>query len=112
METASQIDSTEVIKEDSTDLQEEMESATSEEIQLAETPDDYSSYPELAAQDIFQPSDFTGHLITDNPGTRVFIFKEGETQAYKTVFIKNNQRLKVIDLVNHELLMNEQIDPS
>ena len=86
------------------------ESATDSEIQTADTPTDYSEYLELSSQDIFQPEDYTGHVITDNPGTRVFIFSQDGTQTYKVIFVKNEQRLKVIDLINNELIMDNSIN--
>ncbi|HJH01676.1 MAG TPA: hypothetical protein K8W25_05340 [Aerococcus urinaeequi] len=86
------------------------ESATDSEIQTADTPTDYSEYLELSSQDIFQPEDYTGYVITDNPGTRVFIFSQDGTKTYKVIFVKNEQRLKVIDLINNELIMDNSIN--
>lgn len=80
-----------------------------EELENSEAVSSLENYEELSSQDYFNPEDFQAHLITDNPGTRVFIFHEGSEQAYKTVFIKDDKRLKVIDLVNNELLMNDII---
>lgn len=48
---------------------------------------------------------------TDNPNKRVLLFSndEGEKQ-YKSVFIKQKKRLKIIDITNDDLLMNQEID--
>jgi len=48
---------------------------------------------------------------TDNPNKRVLLFSndEGEKQ-YKSVFIKQKNRLKIIDINNDDLLMNQEID--
>lgn len=91
-------------------LEEDFEQVTNSEIQAADTPTDYSVYPELSAQDIFQPEEYTGYLVTDNPGTRIFIFSQDDIQTYKVIFVKNRPRLKVIDLINNELIMNQSIN--
>src|SRR5699024_937528 len=101
--------------EDTADNQEEdmdeddMEPASEEDLEEAEKVADYSQYEELQAQDVFNPTDYEGHLVTDNQGTRVFIFRSGDEQAYKTVFVKHDKRLKVIDLKQDQLVLNEII---
>lgn len=90
--------------------EEDMAPASDEELEEGESVSDFTNYSELEMQDFFNPEEFDASLVTNNPGTRVFIFRDGDQQAYKTVFIKNNNRLKVIDIINDELLMNEQIN--
>ena len=97
-------------EEDKEEEMEDEEAVSDEEINEADKVDDFADADELSKQDYFDPEDYEGRLITDNPGTRIFIFREGEKQVYKTIFIKNDQRLKVIDLMNNELLMNERIN--
>lgn len=119
-EPSEQLDDTENVEEtennltenDETDTADEevneddMAGVSEEELEDTETVSDHENFEELAAQDYFEPS----RLITDNPGTRIFIFENEGQQAYKTIFIKKANRLKVIDLVNDELLMNEIIN--
>ena len=85
------------------------EAVIDEELEQSESVSEFSSYEELSQQDFFEPENFEAHLVTDNPGNRIFIFRDGNQQAYKTVFIKDTHRLKVIDIANDELLMNERI---
>lgn len=89
---------------------EEMAPASDEEIEQADTVSESLDYEELAYQDVFNPEEYDARLITDNPGTRVFIFRDGEQQVYKTVYIKSDNRLKLIDIANNQLLLNEQIN--
>ena len=88
---------------------EDLSPASDEELEQSESVSEFSSYEELSQQDFFEPENFEAHLVTDNPGNRIFIFRDGNQQAYKTVFIKDTHRLKVIDIANDELLMNERI---
>ena len=90
--------------------EDEMAPASDEEIEQAESISEFTDYPELVHQNVFNPEDYDAWLVTDNPGTRVFIFRDGEQQAYKTVFIKSDNRLKLIDIANNELLLNERIN--
>lgn len=55
--------------------------------------------------------DLNVETATDNPNKRVLLFSndEGEKQ-YKSVFIKQKNRLKIIDINNDDLLMNQEID--
>ncbi|SFH58379.1 hypothetical protein [Pisciglobus halotolerans] len=50
-----------------------------------------------------------GYIVTDNPNKRVILFEDGHEKAYKTIFIKNANRLKVIDLQGDGLVLNEKI---
>lgn len=55
--------------------------------------------------------DLNVETATDNPNKRVLLFSndEGEKQ-YKSVFIEQKNRLKIIDINNDDLLMNQEID--
>lgn len=45
---------------------------------------------------------------TDNPNKRVILFNdEKHNKKYKSIYIKQNNRLKVIDLANDRLLFND-----
>lgn len=85
----------------------EMSPATEDAMANAEVTTDFEQYEELSYQEYFDPAAHTAHLLTDNPGTRIFIFQDGAQQAYKTIFVKQENRLKIIDLQNDKLLMNE-----
>jgi|SRR5699024_3177990 len=100
---------TENSSEDDVD-EDDMATVPEEELENTETVSDHENYEELSAQDYFDPAEYNSRLVTDNPGTRIFIFENEGKQAYKTIYIKKANRLKVIDLVNDELLMNEVIN--
>ena len=107
-ENESDADSEEASDEDVSE--EDMASADEEELESAEKVSDHEEYEELSAQDFFNPDDYTSHLVVDNPGKRIFVFEDNGQQAYKTIYIKKANRLKIIDLKNDDLLMNEIID--
>lgn len=89
----------------------EEEATTESEEQMSQSASkpNVSNYGELTAQNVFNPEEYESHLLTDNPGTRVFIFLKDGQHTYKTVYVKHGKVLKVIDLANDKLLMNEQI---
>ena len=107
-ENESDTDSEEASDEDVSE--DDMASADEEELESAENVSDHEEYEELSAQDFFNPDDYTSHLVVDNPGKRIFVFEDDGQQAYKTIYIKKTNRLKIIDLKNDGLLMNEIID--
>lgn len=88
---------------------EDLQPVSDEELDSADNVVDLTQYEEFSNQDVFVPENYDAYLITDNPGNRVFIFSDDNQQAFKTIFIKNDNRLKVIDLINNELLMNDPI---
>src|SRR5699024_1252075 len=47
-------------------------------------------------------SDLNVEIETDNDNNRVILFKENNKPVYKTVYIKRDQRLKIIDIENNE----------
>ena len=107
-ENESDADSEEASEEDVSE--DDMASADEEELESAENVSDHEEYEELSVQDFFNPDDYTSHLVVDNPGKRIFVFEDDGQQAYKTIYIKKANRLKIIDLKNDDLLMNEIID--
>ncbi|MGB3160478.1 MAG: hypothetical protein WBA84_04435 [Carnobacterium sp.] len=81
-----------------------------EEVAKAEIVTDISQYEELVyAKDTIDLSVYESRLVTDNQGTRVMLFSKDNEQVYKTVYVKNNNWLKVIDLKGDKLLLNEKI---
>ena len=93
-----------------TDTDEDMAPVSEEDAANAETVTDITQYEELEyAKDTIDFSKYESRLLTDNQGTRVMLFSEGNEQVYKTVFVKNDNWLKVIDLKADDLLLNEKI---
>ncbi|MDW0110230.1 hypothetical protein [Sporosarcina aquimarina] len=65
--------------------------------------EEYSTINEV--QDV---SSYNGIVETDNPGTRVILFEdENGKKVLKSVFVKNEKRLKVISLEDDGQLYNE-----
>ncbi|WP_159446046.1 hypothetical protein [Carnobacterium iners] len=54
-------------------------------------------------------SRYESRLLTDNQGTRVMLFSKNNEQLYKTVLVKNNNWLKVIDLKADNLVLDGKI---
>lgn len=97
---------------DQEDVEEgDLEDVSDDELEKSEEIDDFSEYEELDDLGVFNPDDYDGHLVTDNQGTRVMLFKskEDNIQSYKTIFVKNNSRLKVIDLRQDKMVYNDVI---
>lgn len=88
---------------------EELAPASDEELEQAEQIDDLDQYEEFNEQDAFDPTDLDAYLITDNGNTRVVIFQDGDEQVFKSIYIQEDNRLKVIDLQNNELLLNSPL---
>lgn len=69
-----------------------------------------TDYPELnAVQGEIDLETVEGYLVTDNPGTRVIIFVEEGRQAYKSIYIKSDNRLKLADFEANELMIDEEL---
>ncbi|WP_423188761.1 hypothetical protein ACO1PF_09215 [Alkalibacterium sp. f15] len=88
---------------------EEMAPISDEELEQAEAIDDLDQYPEFAEQDAFDPTGYDAYLITNNGTTRVILFQDGDEQVFKSVYIEADNRLKIIDLQNNELLINSPL---
>ncbi len=49
-------------------------------------------------------------IETDNPGNRVLLFAEANGEkVYKSIFIKNNNHLKIINLHDEGLIYNDNL---
>ncbi|MFL2101107.1 hypothetical protein [Desemzia sp. FAM 23991] len=80
--------------------EEELDSADS-----IQSPD----YPELTViQEKIDLETVESYLMTDNQGTRVMIFVEDGEQAYKSIYIKSDNRLKLVNLKSDELMIDEE----
>lgn len=77
-----------------------------------DTNTDEDSLQEMEViEEYIDVSDYQRKIETDNRNTRVMFFKsdQGEKE-YKTVFIKNKNRLKISHLGEDGLLFNEEIN--
>lgn len=103
--------SSEMVQETTTDssaTEEDLESVPEEELNSDNVIAEQPEYPEWdLIQETIAVEELEGHLVTDNPGTRVIIFVEEGEQAYKSIFIKSENRLKLVDLRADELVLNE-----
>lgn len=53
-------------------------------------------------EDEIDVSDLDVEIEADNDNKRVILFKDGNRAVYKTIYIKGEQRLKVIDIIDNE----------
>lgn len=108
-QTDSEQDSTAIVSsEDAVE-----ESVSKEELNEAEVIDDLTEYPETTAiQETIELTELTGYIVSDNPGTRILIFINEEKQVYKSIFVKDEKQLKVIDLEQNEVLIDETVPAS
>ncbi|MEG0444086.1 MAG: hypothetical protein RR548_08870 [Carnobacterium sp.] len=95
------------VTESSSEEDKDMAPVSEEEAASAEMVTDISQYEELAYT--IDLSGYESRMLTDNQGTRVMLFSKDNEQVYKTVYVKNNNWLKVIDLKGDNLLLNEKI---
>ena len=101
--TVSQVEtSSEAVEDDLASVPEE-ELGSADDIQQ-------SDYPELSTlQEMIDLETVESYLITDNPGTRVIAFVEDGEQAYKSIYIKSDNRLKLVDFEANELILDEEL---
>lgn len=95
------------VTESSSEEDKDMAPVSEEEVASAEMVTDISQYEEL--EYTIDLSGYESRMLTDNQGTRVMLFSKDNEQVYKTVYVKNNNWLKVIDLKGDNLLLNEKI---
>jgi len=88
---------------------EELEPVSDEDLENAEPIEDLDQYEEFEEQDVFSPEDYDAYLISDEGGVREIIFVEEEEQVFKSIFIMEDNNLRVIDLINSEVLINDPI---
>lgn len=82
--------------------------ATNEELADAEQVTQVMDYEEMGTvEKSINLNGTEAYLLTDNPGSRVVIFTAENQQVYKTIFVKNTKRLKVIDLKENQLVVNQ-----
>lgn len=67
--------------------------------------DEWTSLPESnKIKEIIDNQEYNVQTVTDNEGKRVLLFVDNKgVEQYKTIFIKNINRLKIIDLNNGQI---------
>lgn len=105
-------EATEESAEETVEVSTEETDETSADIsQNSEAENDVVDFEEGdALQDTIDLEGLTMETATDNPNKRVLLFSNDERQKeYKSVFIKQKKRLKIIDIKNDDLLLNEEL---
>lgn len=88
----------------------QMDGTSDEELDSAEVIEELTDYPEtVTIQETINLTNLTGYVISDNPGTRILIFTNEGKQVYKSIFVKDEERLKVIDLEQNDLVIDETV---
>lgn len=88
----------------------QMDGVSKEELDSAEVIEELADYPETETiQETIDLTDLTGYVISDNPGTRILIFTHEGNQVYKSIFVKDENHLKVIDLEQNDLVIDETV---
>lgn len=73
-----------------------------------ESQSDYKELPTVLDQ--IGSDEYKQIIETDNPNKRVILFEDDNHQKkFKSIFIKHDNRLKVIDLTKDQLIINEII---
>lgn len=88
---------------------EELEPYDEDQIDAAEPIDDLSQYEEFEGQDAFDPDQFDAYLVLDEGGRREIIFMEDDEQVFKSIYIEEDNNLRIIDLPNSEVILNAPI---
>ena len=94
-----------------TEKADEPEKSTPEDDNDEDDGSEISEFKESSViEDEIDVSDLNANIETDNNNKRVILFKDGDKAVYKTIFIKNDDRLKIIDIGNDEgQIYNETI---
>lgn len=70
---------------------------------------DLASLPEFTVIDEKIGSPLEAKLVADNPGERVLLLDKAGDE-YKSIFVKETKRLKIIDIDGKDLIFNEILD--
>lgn len=97
--------------EEETDSEAETEESDEESEEITE-PGIVETYEEGAViAEYIDLDDLSMKVNTDNPNTRVLFFHTDDySKKYKTVYVKDKKRLKIIDERDDDLLFNDVID--
>ena len=103
------VPSQEETSSEAVEVEEDFAPVPEEELDAAEVIEQ-SDYPEFnALQEEIDLETLDSYLVTDNPGTRVVVFVENGEQVYKSIYIKPENRLKLVDLKANELVIDEEV---
>ncbi|MEC2077421.1 hypothetical protein [Metabacillus fastidiosus] len=77
-----------------------------------ETTEEWSSLPEYEKiMEVIDRNDYTFQTMTDNQGKRIlFLTNNNGEKIYKTVFVKNEKRLKIIKVDGSGEIFNDIIN--
>lgn len=72
---------------------------------------EWASFPEyMTVNEKIQGNEYSVNIDTDNDGTRVILFiDEQGVEQYKSVFIKSEERVIIVDLQIDEEVHNERL---
>lgn len=103
-------DKEELIKDEQISEKPNIQEISSEEIKNEQNSDIYK-YEELKkVSEIINLEEYNTNIQSDNEGTRVIIFEKDGRKMYKSIFVKENRHLKLINLeLNEKPLINETI---
>ncbi|NUU78159.1 hypothetical protein [Paenibacillus xylanilyticus] len=92
------------------------ETAQQDKDQAEESPDhgEWSSLPEYdVIVRTIDSQDYTFRTVTDNENERILLLANQDSEEkYKTIFIKNTSRLKIIDVDGGGQLFNDVLENS
>lgn len=81
-----------------------------DETSPSENSKDWADLPEYTVITEIATENYQVNIETDNPNNRViFLENQSGEKLYKSIFIKNTNRLKIIDLKNDNLIYNQVI---
>ncbi|EXJ23173.1 hypothetical protein ADIAL_1320 [Alkalibacterium sp. AK22] len=88
---------------------EELALASEAELEEAEPIEDLSQYEEFAEQDVFSPDNYDAYLLSDEGGMREILFMDNSQQLFRSIYTYEDNNLRIIDLINQELLLNSPL---
>lgn len=89
---------------DKTMIEEETEKA-----EVATTIEDYDELQSIDEEQ-FNPSDYEVRVLADNANKRVLMFiDDHDKRRFKTIYVKHDHFLKVIDIQQNQLVMKKNI---
>ncbi|MED4533099.1 hypothetical protein ABET51_16260 [Metabacillus fastidiosus] len=83
-----------------------------EEVNVGKETREWSSLPEYEKiMEVIDRNDYTFQTMTDNQGKRIlFLTNNNGEKIYKTVFVKNEKRLKIIKVDGSGEIFNDIIN--
>jgi len=96
---------------DETKEEEELQDDQDKEEEPTNTNEEITDYEEAdVIEEQIDVADMDVKIETDNPNKRVLLFSDNDKVMYKTIYIKEKQRLKIIDIYEDKgQIFNETI---